>query len=384
MASTLHWMDAMSETDKDQKTELPTQKRLDEARAEGNFAKSSEIGAVMGLIGALAVFSFTLPASTETLRRFTQGLFSKIGRISLEPANLYVEMANAGRALLTVLAPVFGAVVIAAIVSGGLQSGFRLSPKAIGFKPEKLDPIKGFGRVFSKRTVVMAMIDVLKLIAIGLMLWFAARKLLNDPLFSTPLEVAYLGEFISRTSTSLLSRLVLALALVAALSFAYEWKRNFDDMKMSRQELKDEHRQSEGDQMLKAAMKRMARRLMQKQMLAAVPTADVVVTNPTHYAVALKYERGVDSAPIVLAKGENRLALRIKEMARQHEVPTVENRPVARMLYAVGRVGEPIPSDLFGAVAEILAFVYKKHRYYFYRLKARRAEAVRQEQGGKA
>jgi flagellar biosynthetic protein FlhB len=368
----------MSETDKDQKTEAPTQKRLDEARAEGNFAKSSEIGAVMGLIGALAVVSFTLPTITETMRRFAQGIFSRVGQVSLEPATLYVEMANAGRALIMVLAPIFGAVVIMAVMSGGLQSGFRLSTKAVGFKPEKLDPTKGFGRVFSKRTVTMAMIDVLKLIAIGLMLWVAARQLLNDPLFSSPLEVAYLGEFISRTSTSLLSRLVLALGLVAALSYAYEWKRNVEDMKMSRQEIKDEHRQSEGDQMLKAAMKRMARRLMQKQMLEAVPTADVVITNPTHYAVALKYERGVDSAPIVLAKGENRLARRIKEMARQHEVPMVENRPVARMLYAVGKVGEPIPADLFGAVAEILAFVYKQHRYYFYRLKARRAEAARQ------
>jgi flagellar biosynthetic protein FlhB len=114
----------------------------------------------------------------------------------------------------------------------------------------------------------------------------------------------------------------------------------------------------------------------QRQMLAKVATADVVVTNPTHYAVALKYERGLDKAPIVLAKGENQFARRIKALAAEHDVPMVENKPVARMLYALGRVDEPIPADLYQAVAEILAFVYRTHRYYFFRLKSRRAETV--------
>ena len=115
---------------------------------------------------------------------------------------------------------------------------------------------------------------------------------------------------------------------------------------------------------------------MLRQMLSAVPTADVVVTNPTHYAVALKYERGIDSAPVVLAKGDNRFAQRIKAIAAENEVPIVENPPVARVLYALGRVGEAIPSELYQAVAEILAIVYRTHRYYFYRLKSRRTQAV--------
>ena len=144
---------------------------------------------------------------------------------------------------------------------------------------------------------------------------------------------------------------------------------------MSREEVKDERRQAEGDMHAKAAMRRMARRFMQKQMLSAVATADVVVTNPTHYAVALKYERGVDQAPVILAKGENRFAQRIKALAAEHGVPTVENKPVARLLFSVGKVGESIPAELFEAVAGILAVVYRTHRYYFHRLKARRMEA---------
>ena len=141
---------------------------------------------------------------------------------------------------------------------------------------------------------------------------------------------------------------------------------------MTREEVKDERRNAEGDALVKNALRRMARRLEQKQMLSAVPTADVIVTNPTHYAVALKYERGRDQAPVVLAKGENQFARRIKALAAEHGVPTVENKPVARLLFAMGEVGATIPPQLYQAVAEILAVVYRTHRYYFHELKTRR------------
>jgi flagellar biosynthetic protein FlhB len=197
-----------------------------------------------------------------------------------------------------------------------------------------------------------------------------------DPLFSAPVEAAYLGQFLNQATMLFLTRLALALAIVAAISYGYEKFKTARQMMMSRDEIKQERKQAEGDMHAKAAMRRMARRLMQKQMLAAVQTADVVVTNPTHFAVALKYERGQDKAPVVLAKGENRFAQRIKALAAEHGVPTVENKPVARLLFAMGQVGETIPAELYGAVAGILAVVYRTHRYYFHRLKARRMEAA--------
>jgi flagellar biosynthetic protein FlhB len=144
---------------------------------------------------------------------------------------------------------------------------------------------------------------------------------------------------------------------------------------MTKQEIKDEHRQAMGDPNVKMAQRAMARRLMQKQMLADVQNADVIITNPTHYAVALKYERGVDAAPVVLAKGQNLFAQRIKAIASKHEVPTVENKPVARALYKFGQVGKPIPAQLYQAIAEILGYVYRTHRYYFYQLKSRRLKS---------
>jgi flagellar biosynthetic protein FlhB len=239
-------------------------------------------------------------------------------------------------------------------------------------KFEKLNPAEGFKRLFSNSTLVRGGLDVLKLIAIAGFLVVGARALLEDPLFSAPVEAAYLGQFLNSAAMAFLTRVLGAIAIVAALSYGWEKYKTSRDLMMKRQELKDERKNSEGDANVKSAMRRLARRIMQKQMLAAVPTADVVITNPTHYAVALKYERGLDQAPVVLAKGENRFALRIKALAAEHGVPTVENRPVARLLFGLGKVGEGIPPQLYQAVAEILAVVYRTHRYYFHQLRTRR------------
>jgi len=264
----------------------------------------------------------------------------------------------------------------AAMLVGGVQSGFQLSSKVVHFKLDGLNPVAGFQRIFSKNTLIKAGIDLLKLIAIGFTLYLGARTLLADPLFTAPVEAAYLGTFINNAALTFFSRLLLSLGMIAALSYAWEKYRTNQDLMMTRQEVKDEHKNSEGDAHVKGAMRRMARRLMQKQMLDSVATADVVVTNPTHYAIVLKYERGRDKAPVILAKGENRFAQRLKALAAEHGVPTVENKPVARMLFALGKVGEGIPPELYQAVAEILAVVYRTHRYYFHQLKTRRLETA--------
>jgi flagellar biosynthetic protein FlhB len=214
------------------------------------------------------------------------------------------------------------------------------------------------------------------LFAIGFALYLGARTLLTDPLFTAPVESAYLAQFLNRAAQEFFGRLLFALGLIAAISYAYEKFKNSRELMMSRDEIKQERRNSEGDALIKSTQRRLARRLLQKQMLSAVATADVVVTNPTHYAVALKYERGTDRAPVVLAKGENRFARRLRAIAEEHGVPTVENKPVARLLFALGRVGEAIPPELYQAVAEILSVVYRTHRYYFHRLKARRLEGA--------
>ncbi len=327
------------------------------------------------LVGALGVFSMTMGTAAYELGAYATGVFAQLATFKATPDLMPSQMIEGGIVVAKILAPILGVSVLAALIAGGLQSGFNLTPEVIGVRFEKLNPAEGLQRVFSKSSWIHGGVDLLKMLAVSVVLWGAADSLIDDPIFSAPVEAEYLGVFINRSTMEFLSRLILALGIVAAVSYWYEFLRSKRDLMMTRQEVKDEGKQAEGNAEVKGAMKRMARRLLQRQMLAAVKTADVVITNPTHYAVALKYERGVDQAPVVLAKGENRFALRIKALAAEHGVPMVENRPVARMLFALGRVDEAIPPQLYQAVAEILAFVYRTHRYYFYRLKSRRAEA---------
>lgn len=366
----------MADADKDQKTEEPTGKRLSEAIERGEFARSPEIAVVFALAAGLMAMTLGLGDATRQIRDYTSSLLAQLHTVRFQSGEVPIPLIEAARVVGLVLLPILIATVVAAMLSGGLQTGFNFTPKAFGFKPERLNPMTGFQRLFSMRVVTQAGLDFVKMVAVGFCLWLAMRELLDDPLFSLPVEVAYLGRFLRESAFSLISRLLLVLGAVAGASYAYEKYKTHQDMMMTREEVKEEHKQSEGNPHVKAAVRRMARRFAQRQMLDAVATADVVVTNPTHYAVALKYERGVDAAPVVLAKGENALARRIKALAAAHEVPMVENRPVARLLHATGRVGEPIPSDLYHAVAGILAFVYRTHRYYFYRLPSRRAAAA--------
>jgi flagellar biosynthesis protein FlhB len=361
--------------DQDQKTEQPTEKRLNEAHERGQFAKSPDLTVLFSLAAVLGVLGFTARMASHDIAEYSVGVFTHFASTSVQRDTVMVQIGEAVLVMFRAFLPLLVTVVGAVLLAGGIQSGFRLTPQVATLKLENLDIVAGFSRLFSKTVFVKTGIDLLKIGAIGSVLWFGAQGLLQDPLFSAPVEAAYLGQFLNHATLLFLSRLLLALGIVVAIGYGWERFKTSRELMMTKQEVKEEHRQSEGDMHSKAAMRRMARRLMQKQMLSAVPTADVVVTNPTHYAVALKYERGRDQAPVVLAKGENRFAHRIKALAAEHGVPTVENKPVARLLYAMGKVGETIPSELYQAVAEILAVVYRTHRYYFHRLKTRRMEA---------
>jgi flagellar biosynthesis protein FlhB len=366
----------MSDTDQEQKTEQPTEKRVSDAFERGQFAKAPELQLLILLAAALGVLMFTGQAAARSVCEYAVNLFTHFAMIKVGRDTVMTQLIEVIFTVGKIVGPVLLACVVAAVLAGGLQSGFRLSSQTLGIKFERLDPMAGLQRVFSKSVLVHGGIDFLKLIAIGIALWVGAKNLFNDPLFSTPIEAAYLGQFLHHAAIEFFSRLLLALGVIAAISYSYEKFKTSRELMMTKQEVKDEHRNSEGDQLVKGAQRRMARRFSQKQMLAAVPTADVVLTNPTHYAVALRYERGRDQAPVVLAKGENRFAQRIKAIAAEHGVPTVENKPVARLLFAMGQVGETIPAELYQAVAAILAVVYRTHRYYFHRLKSRRMETA--------
>ncbi|MEI8108429.1 MAG: EscU/YscU/HrcU family type III secretion system export apparatus switch protein [Verrucomicrobiota bacterium] len=360
-------------SDQGVKTEQPTEKRLREAAAEGQFARTPDLQVVFILLAAFCVFQFGSREYTEKIARISIGIFGHLHDYTIKPEAISDWTQIAATTMLSLILPMALACAGAGLLAGGLQSRFQLTTKALGFKFSRLNPAEGLQRIFSTQGSVKLATDLFKLLVVGYAAWSGIKSITNDPIFYAPIQAHHLGIFILSTTTTLLGRVILTLGAIAAINYTYQLRKTQNDLMMTRHEVTEEQRQAEGDPKTKMAMRQMARRLMQKQMLSAVATADVVITNPTHYAVALKYERGRDKAPMILAKGENAFARRIKALAAENEVPMIENRPVARLLFKVGKVGKPIPLELYQAVADILAFVYKTNRYYFHRLKERRA-----------
>jgi flagellar biosynthesis protein FlhB len=354
------------------KTEEPTQKKKSDSFKKGQFAKTQEMGTTFILAVSLAFFAFTVHDKAILIKDFT---ISKLGHLRLEYFNLATavfELKSYGEFLFELLTPLMLAVIVASILAGGVQSGFKPTLEAVTPKPEKINPVSGIKNLVSKQKLVQFGVDLIKFTIMGGILADLIRVVMNDPVFSSPIPVTYLGDFMYRLFISMLGRLVVVMALITIIDYTYQrWKTN-EDMKMTKQEVKDELKQQMGDPHVKAQQRRMGMQLLAQAMQKNVPRADVVVTNPTHFAVALKYEQGVDSAPMVVAKGEGRIALKIKEIARENGVPMVENKEVARMLFRVTNIGQAIPVELFEVVAKILAHVYRTHRYYFHRLKALR------------
>ena len=359
----------------DNATEKPTGKKLSEAHSRGQFAQAPEIQVVLGLVAAYFVFLFTLDSQSRYMTEMVASILGNLEKYQIISDFIPQWTGMAFLTMFGLLAPMFLATTVASILAGGLQTHFKATPEVAGFKFEKLNPVSGFQRVFSKQGFVKLFVESGKCLVVGVLIYGSVKQILADPIFFTPVPVFRIGSFIYDSTLSLFFRLALAMGGLALINYIYQLKKTEKDLMMTTQEVKDENRQAMGDPNVKMAQRAMARRLMQKQMLADVPNADVIVTNPTHYAVALKYERGVDSAPVVLAKGQNLFAQRIKAIGSKHEVPTVENKPIARALYKFGQVGQPIPAQLYQAIAEILGYVYRTHRYYFYQLKSRRLKS---------
>ena len=235
-----------------------------------------------------------------------------------------------------------------------------------------MNPISGAKRIFGIKGLKTFLIDFLKFCALGLVVWLTLLVFIDHPIFYAPIPIQHVLIFIYKLFLVMFTIVVLFLIIIAIIHFIIKKKEHEDEMKMTKQEVKDERSSKEIDPEIKKRQRQRAAELLSQSGLEAVSTADVVVTNPTHFAVALKYEKGTDSAPVLVSKGQDMVARRIKTIAIEYEVPMVENKLVARTLYALCRVGEKIPFELYQVVAKILADVYQSHSYYFHRLKARR------------
>ena len=263
--------------------------------------------------------------------------------------------------------PVLVATMLAGLLAGGIQTRFRTSPEALEPNWERLNPVEGFRRVFSMRSAVPTGINIVKITVIISLTYGVIRSVLADPIFHSSVDVARIAGFMADSSFRLITRVAMALVVLAAADYGYQFWRTNEDMKMTKEEVKEETKNTEGNPQVKAQRRRKQFAMAKRKMLAEVPKADVVVVNPTHLAVALRYDRKTMKAPKIVAKGSRLNALRIREIATQHQVPIVENVPLARLMFKYGRVGGEIPAELYAAVAEVLAWVYRVNAYRYYR-----------------
>ena len=317
----------MSDTDKESKTEQASSKRIDEAFLKGNFAQAPEISMAFTLFAGLIVVVWFGRAISMNVMNLTVKIFTNLSSVDITENGIEYWSVQALSTM----------------------SRLRFTPKALKIGFEKLNPITGAKRLVSKDTLVKFGIDLLKLIAIGIVLYGAVQKIISDPIFYAAIDFNHIGVFITDTLVYVFIRLVIFVSVIAVISYVYSKIKTSTDLKMTKEEVKQERKDMDMSPEVRKARMAMSMRLMEKQMLDEVATADVIVTNPTHYAIAMKYERGVDEAPMVLAKGENAFALRIKEVAKESGVPIIENKLVARMLYKVGQVGQTIPAEMYGS-----------------------------------
>lgn len=362
--------------DDSNKTEEPTGKRLADAHTKGQFAKSQELMLAVMLFAVFSLLLFKGPMYGSQLSMYIRDCFLGLHRDSLTETGAVALARDVILFLSKQLLPLLATCVGSVLLIGGLQSGFQLTMGALNMDIGKVNFWSGALQLFSADKMSQLCVDALKCLMVSWILYGALKNIKNDPIFYMPVPVFYVGHFLWKTFLSLLIRFVIAMGLLGSAHYLYQRYNIHKALKMTRSEVQDENKQAMGNPEMKAAQRRFALKLIRRQMIKAIPTADVVITNPTHYAIALKYERGVDRAPVVLAKGANLFAQKIKAIAKEHDVPTVEDKPTAQLLYKIGIVGKTVPPELYLTVARILAHVYKTHKYYFHRLKARRLETV--------
>jgi len=345
--------------DKDQRTEKATPKRLKEARERGDVGKSREVASVAVIFAALGALYFSGSFMLEQMMAVTQKSLFDAGTFRLTtPAlhNLFIEVVTK---IGIITFPVTLAVLILAALSNVAQVGFLFTTKPLKPKFEKLDPAEGVKRLFSLRSIVELIKSIFKILIVAVAVYLAMRgeiERIPPLIYMSPFDVM---TYICGVSFRILLMSSWVLLVLAILDFAYQRWEYGRKLRMTKQEVKDELKQTEGDPRVKARVRSLQKEWAKRRMMEEVPKADVVITNPIHFAVALAYDGKKGSAPVVVAKGRSRLAARIRELAVSSGVPVVEDKPLARALYKALEVGDEIPVNLYEAVAEVLAYLFR-------------------------
>ncbi|WP_416198024.1 MAG: Flagellar biosynthetic protein FlhB [Sporanaerobacter sp.] len=343
-----------------EKTEKATPKKRKDAREEGQILQSREISSILILLLSFVGIKIFGKYMFENSMKFMKDTFSLIDN----PDKLFVMdniMANF-LSIIVVFLKIIGPIVLLAFVAGlisnYIQIGFLFTTKPLKPKLNRINPIEGFKRIFSKRALMELLKSSLKILIIGYTSYGFLKKKINTILNLGNMEIEDMLVSFSKLSFEFGMRIVGVLFFLAILDYFYQWREYEKNLMMTKQELKEEYKQTEGDPLIKSKIREVQRKMAFSRMLQDVPKADVIITNPTHIAVALKYDKDLYIAPFLLAKGADLIAENIKKVASENNIPIVENKPLARTIYETVEIGDIIPEDLYEAVAEVLAYVY--------------------------
>jgi len=358
----------MAEESFEDKTEKATPRKREEARKKGQVAKSRELPSVAVLLAGLITLTVFGSCMYTHIQSIMRGTFSLPILNDLSLPDFMVFAQKMITLFILTISPLLAAVFITAVLSNIMQVGFMLSGELIKPKLSKLDPIKGLGRLFSKQSFMELFKSLLKLAIVGGIGYLMVKSEMKSVHLLGHMEINSIIAYILFTIFKIFISCTLAMIFLVVIDYAFQ-KWDFEKrLKMSKKEIKDEFKRTEGDPLIKSRIRSIQMQMARKRMMQQVPQADVVITNPTSLAVALKYDSSVMSAPKFLAKGSGKIAKRIKELAEKHDIPIVENKELAQSLYSLVDIDQEIPPALYQAVAEVLAYIYKLKGNYAHAL----------------
>ena len=355
----------MPESQGQERTEKATPKRRQQARRKGQVASSREIPSVLILMTALGFFYFAGSWMFWNISEVVGGIYQQLDTLRIDAVNdLSIFTMVVFKKVFLILIPFFVPISIAALAGNIGQIGFEMHSEPMRPKLSKFNPVSGLKKLVSLKSLVELIKSLLKILIVGSIAFGVVKKEITKfpPLMQ--LEVVDILVFIGTVAFKILFLVCLALIVLAALDYIYQRWQYEENLKMTKQEIKDERKQSEGDPKVKGRIRKMQMEMAARRMMEAVPDADVVITNPVHLAIALQFDSTQMVAPTVVAKGAGPVAQRIKEIARENQVPIVENKPLAQALHKMVEIGEYIPVELYRAVAEVLAYVYRLKGMY--------------------
>ncbi len=345
------------------KTEQATPKKREDERKKGNIFQSNDVISAFSILALFFTIKTMLPFIYQYMTNFLTKYFVYTKTVNDLTPDFVMDVAkDAAIAILLTAGPMMLMAVAVGIIATGVQTRFKVSKENLKVKFSRLSPLQGVKRMFSLRSTTELLKAMIKMSIMAYVLYSAFMSVANSFAKLMYQDIMQATYFILNTIMGIVIQLSLAFVMIAALDYLYQWWEYERNIRMTKQEIKEEYKQLEGDPQIKGQIRERQRKMSMQRMMQQVPTADVIVRNPTHFAVALKYDIEKNGAPIVVAKGQDYLALRIIEIAEQHNIPMTENRPLARALYSSVEVNREIPPEFYAVLAEVMAWVYSMKR----------------------